>query len=82
MDDARSARLEEAAQLHEAAAAELDRAAGHCRVAAEHFRNGEVPRGAAHAWASFGHVREALDRLERQARDHASRSLLPGDEPD
>jgi hypothetical protein len=78
-DDERQARLEAAARLYEDAAAELDRAAAHCRVSAEHFRNAEVPRGAAHAWAAFGHVREALDRLEQQARDHSKRALLAGD---
>jgi hypothetical protein len=81
-DDERQARLDAAARLYEEAAAELDRAAGHCRISAEHFRNAEVPRGAAHAWAAFGHVREALDRLEQQARFHATRALLPGDQPD
>jgi hypothetical protein len=80
MTDERQARLEEAAQLYEDAAHELERAAGHCRVSAEHFRSAEVPRGAAHAWAAYGHVREALDRLERQARDHSKRALLAGDE--
>jgi hypothetical protein len=79
MADDRQARLEKAAQLYEDAAQELDRAAGHCRVSAEHFRGGEVPRGAAHAWAAFGHVREALDRLEQQARFHATQARLAGD---
>jgi hypothetical protein len=79
MEDERQARLEAAAQLCEEAAHELDRAAGHCRVSAEHYRNGEVPRGAAHAWAGFGHVREALDRLEQQAREHSTRARLPAD---
>jgi hypothetical protein len=64
------ARLEEAAALYEQAAAELERAAGHCRRAAEHFRNREVPRATAHSWAAFGHVREAQDQLEEQARQH------------
>jgi len=72
-------RLEAAAQLYDEAAHELERAAGHCRVSAEHFRNGEVPRGTAHAWASYGHVREALDRLEQQARFHATQARLPAD---
>jgi len=72
-------RLERAAKLCDEAAHELDRAAGHCRVSAEHFRNGEVPRGTAHAWATYGHVREALDRLEQQARFHATQARLPGD---
>jgi hypothetical protein len=78
-DDERRTRLDATAALYEEAAAELERAAGHCRVSAEHFRNGEVPRGAAHAWAAFGHARESLERLERQAREHAGRSSLPGD---
>jgi uncharacterized protein Yka (UPF0111/DUF47 family) len=67
-------RLEAAAQLYEDAAAELERAVAHCRVAAEHFRNGEVPRAAAHAWAARGHLLEAEAHLDEQARDHASRS--------
>ena len=80
MADDRQARLEAAARLYEEAAHELDRAAGHCRVSAEHFRGGEVPRAAAHAWAAFGHVREALDRLEQQARFHATKARLAGDD--
>jgi hypothetical protein len=79
MAEDRQARLDAAARLYEEAAHELDRAAGHCRVSAEHFRGGEVPRGAAHAWAAFGHVREALDRLEQQARVQATRARLAGD---
>lgn len=71
------ARYEAAAQLYDDAAVELDRAAGHCRVAAEHFRNREVPRACAHAWAAEGHVREAEDRLGQQARVHAARASLP-----
>ena len=68
--------LERAAQLYEEAASELDRAAGHCRVAAGHFRDGVVPRGTAHAWAALGHIREAEQRLDAQARTHASRSTV------
>ena len=79
MGEDRQARLDKAARLYEEAAHELDRAAGRCRVSAEHFRGGEVPRGAAHAWAAFGHVREALDRLEQQARFHAMQARLAGD---
>ncbi|MGZ8794572.1 MAG: hypothetical protein ACXW0F_08020 [Gaiellaceae bacterium] len=36
--------LESAARLCEEVAAELDLAAQHCRTAARHFRDGEVPR--------------------------------------
>jgi hypothetical protein len=46
---------------------------------AGHFRGDEVPRGTAHARAAFGHVREALDRLEEQARFHATQARLAGD---
>ena len=54
-----------AAKLYDAAAEELDQAAAHCRTAARHFRDGEVPRAAAHA----------ADRsLDDQAREHARRS--------
>jgi hypothetical protein len=73
-DSERHARLEAAAALHDAAAAELERAAAHSRVAATHLRNGEIPRGAAHAWAAHGHVLAAQDRLGEQALMHAARS--------
>jgi hypothetical protein len=71
LSDAREA----SARLYDEAAAELDLAAQHCRTAAAHLRDGEVPRGAAHAWAARGHMLEADDRLRAQAREHASRSV-------
>jgi hypothetical protein len=67
-------RFEAAARLYEQAADELEQAVAHCRIAAEHFRGREVPRGAAHAWAALGHLREAEDRLDEQAREHRLRS--------
>jgi hypothetical protein len=75
-EDEVSQRLEGAARLYEEAADELDGAAAHCRRAAEHFRNREVPRAAAHAWAALGHVREAESRLDEQAREHRLRSQV------
>jgi len=63
-------RLEAAAKLYEDAAEELDRAAAHARRAAEHFRNGEVPRGTAHAWATRGHLLAAGTPLDEQALEH------------
>jgi hypothetical protein len=66
--------LEATAKRYDEAALELDRAARHCEVAAQHFRDGVVPRGAAHAWAALGHIREAQARLDEQAREHARRS--------
>jgi hypothetical protein len=66
--------LEEAARLYDAAAEELEQAAKHCRTAARHFRDQEVPRGAAHAWAAHGYIRAAEDSLDEQARAHARKS--------
>jgi hypothetical protein len=66
--------LEESARLYDAAAEELEQAAKHCRTAARHFRDREVPRGAAHAWAAYGHIRAAEDSLDEQARTHAGKS--------
>ena len=74
-EEVRQARLEEAAGLFDAAAAELDQAA-HARRAGEHFRTGEVPRATAHAWATLGHVRAAEDSLLRQAREHRERASV------
>jgi hypothetical protein len=65
---------EAAALVYEATADELEQAARHCRTAAQHFRDREIPRAAAHAWAAFGHVRLAEDSLEEQARTHARKS--------
>jgi hypothetical protein len=66
--------LEAAARLFEAAAEELEQAAAHCRSAGAHMRAREVPRGAAHAWAAFGHIDVAGERLREQARVHARKS--------
>jgi hypothetical protein len=66
--------LEAAASLFEQAADELELAARHCRTAAGHMREREVPRGAAHAWAAHGHVVRAEALLDEQARTHAEKS--------
>jgi hypothetical protein len=65
---------EAAARLYDEAAEELEQAARHCRTAAKHFRDGDVPRAAAHAWAAHGHARVADAALEDQARTHARAS--------
>jgi hypothetical protein len=67
-----SDRLDATAKLFDEIAEQLDLATQHCRVAAQHFRNALVPRGAAHAWAAYGHVLEAQQRLHAQAREHAA----------
>jgi hypothetical protein len=69
-----SERLDAAAELYEEIAAELERAAAHANVAAQHLRDENVPRAAAHAWALRGHLLEAEARLDEQAREHARRS--------
>ena len=63
--------LDAAAATYDAIAAG---AAAHARRAAEHFRNADVPRGAAHAWAAQGHVHDAQEQLAAQSREHARRS--------
>jgi hypothetical protein len=70
-------RLQRAVELYEASAAELDLAARHCRVAADHFRTGEVPRGAAHAFAAHGHALRGRETLDEAARLHAAASRVP-----
>jgi 1-aminocyclopropane-1-carboxylate deaminase/D-cysteine desulfhydrase-like pyridoxal-dependent ACC family enzyme len=67
--------LEEAALLYDGAAEQLEQAAKHCRTAARHFRDQEVPRGAAHAWAAYGHIHAAEELLDTQARTHAQKSV-------
>jgi hypothetical protein len=62
------------ASIFEEIAAELERAAQHALHAAEHYRIGDVPRGSAHAWAAQGHTRNAQQKLDEQAREHAGRS--------
>ena len=74
MSDDRATTLEASARFYDEAAEELERAVAHCRVAAGHFRGGEIPRGAAHGWAAYGHVLVAREALEAQAREHAARS--------
>ena len=65
---------EAAASFFDAAAEELERAAKHCRTAARHFRDGEVPRAGAHAWAVIGHMRTPQASLDEQARAHAKKA--------
>ena len=62
--------MEAAAQLYDTAADELEKAAAHARVAAQHFREREIPRGSAHAWATRGHMLAAQRALDEQALEH------------
>ncbi|KAF0242850.1 MAG: hypothetical protein FD180_3701 [Planctomycetota bacterium] len=55
-------------------ARELESAALHARTAAGHFRQGNVPRAAAHAFAAIGHSAGAGRVIEDVARSHAKRA--------
>ena len=71
--------LEAVAAAYDEIAAELETALAHVRVAAQHYRDGVVPRGAAHAWSAHGHLLEAAERLAERARDHARHSVPRAD---
>jgi len=49
---------------------ELEKAMAHAKVAAAHFRSGEVPRGYAHALAVDGHIQVAHEALSQVAKRH------------
>lgn len=69
-----SPKLEKSAQQYDLIAEELERAAKHYRTAGNHFRNGEVPRGTAHAYAGWGHINKAGDLLRAESIVHADNS--------
>lgn len=69
-----STQLREAAGAYQRLAEVLDRAAAHARVAAQHFLDGETPRGPAHGLAVAGHVSKARRLLDDLAEEHAGRS--------
>jgi hypothetical protein len=72
---------DEAAQLLDGVAEELRQSEAHVRVAAQHFRDREIPRACAHEWAARGHLLKALEGLDEQAREHSERSVTAADGP-
>ena len=62
------------AKAFDAVADELEKAVAHCKAAAGHYRDENIPRGAAHAWSASGHVETARELLIDQSQDHAARS--------
>lgn len=66
--------LRETAKEYETVATEFEAVVKHLRITAEHFRNGNIPRGCAHAWAASGHVSIGERLLRDLAEIHASRS--------
>ncbi len=74
MNDAPTDLWDQTADRYDSAAAELERAAAHLRTAAGHYRDREVPRGCAHAWAAHGHIVTSRQQMDDSAIVHASRS--------
>ncbi len=66
--------LETQASRLDTIAAEAAKLAEHARIAALHFRNREVPRGAAHTLAAEGHLVAIRAELDGLAREHAAHS--------
>ncbi|PKL74862.1 MAG: hypothetical protein CVV27_18345 [Candidatus Melainabacteria bacterium HGW-Melainabacteria-1] len=66
--------LETQAAHFDAIATELEQALSHARIAARHLRDGEVPRGCAHAFALEGHLLQARQSLDAAARLHARKA--------
>jgi phosphoribosylformimino-5-aminoimidazole carboxamide ribotide isomerase len=59
---------------YQSLAEELDRAAAHARVAAQHHLTGEVPRGPAHGFSVEGHLvraRRLLDEIAEVQAEHS-----------
>ena len=71
--------LEKTAERLDAIAAELTKALGHCRTAADHFRNKEVPRGCAHILALQGHIFQYETILREIAVVHSTKASVPPD---
>ena len=65
----------EAADEFDRAAEQLEAGARHLRVAAKHFRDKNVPRGCAHAFAAHGHMKRAQDHVDHRAVIHADHAV-------
>lgn len=63
-------KLEVQAKRLEDAVVELEKAMAHAKVAAQHFRSGEVPRGCAHTLATQGHTVVVNEILNEIAKTH------------
>jgi hypothetical protein len=68
-----STRKEQACRL-DAIALEAAKVVDHARIAATHFRAGEIPRAGAHVLALEGHLIGVRQRLDEIALDHAARA--------
>lgn len=57
-------------------AGELEKAASHAKIAANHFKSGEVPRACAHSFATQGHISSATEILSVVAKEHSLKAKL------
>jgi Flp pilus assembly protein TadD len=62
-----------------AAAENLERAAAHCRIAAKHYTDRNVPAGCAHAFAALGDMAIAHDAINENAKLHAGKAQIFND---
>lgn len=67
---------EQAAEAYETAAAEFEQAAAHLKATARHFREGDIPRGCAHAWSARGNAVTGAKLLDELAETHAAKSQV------
>ncbi len=67
---------DEVAEAFRQAADKLERAAAHCRIAALHYGNREVPRGCAHAFAALGDMKLAQSAIDANAVVHAGKAQI------
>jgi hypothetical protein len=68
--------LDVTAAHYEGSAGELDRAAAHLRIAAQHFRARDVARGCAHAFAAYGHIRVVQRQIDEHAEQHRTKAQV------
>jgi acetyl esterase/lipase len=73
-DAEKDAARERQASRFDLIASEAESAAAHARTAAVHFRNFEIPRAGAHAFALEGHLANIRRVLDEAAVEHAGRS--------
>jgi hypothetical protein len=62
------------AVAYDSAADELEAAIRHLRLAAQHCRDRDVPRDAAHGFAAYGHVLQARAFIADSAKFHSDKA--------
>ena len=67
---------DDVAAAFKAAAEKLDRAAAHCRIAALHYEDREIPRGCAHAFAALGDMKQAERAIDANAILHSGKARI------